>query len=89
MPTRVGPKGQVVIEQRIREALGIQRGALAVQRLAGDHVEIHFLPPPQAGSQRGALKPLVRRWPDDPDAQQAREAWAADWRAREGGSERG
>lgn len=55
MPTVVGPKGQVVIEKQIREHLNVQPGALAVQRLAGDHVEIYFLPSPHRRSLRGAL----------------------------------
>lgn len=55
MATVVGPKGQVVIEKEIRDRLGIQPGTLAIQRLANDHVEIHFIPPAHRRSLRGAL----------------------------------
>lgn len=61
MPTVVGPKGQVVIEKEIRDRLGIQPGALAIQRLVGDHVEVYFVPPPHRRSLRGALAGQVRR----------------------------
>ena len=45
MSTRVGPKGQVVIEKEIRDRLGVEPGATAIQKLVDDHVEIHFIPP--------------------------------------------
>ncbi len=57
----VGPKGQVVIAKRIRERLGVEPGWRAVQRLVGDHVEIHFIPPPHRRSLKGALAPHVKR----------------------------
>jgi AbrB family looped-hinge helix DNA binding protein len=44
MANRVGPKGQIVIEKRIRDELGIEPGALAIQRIVDGHVEIHFIP---------------------------------------------
>lgn len=84
MATRVGPKGQVVIEQRIRKALGIRPGALAIQRLVGDRVEIQFLSAPHHESLFGVLGPHVRHWPDDPDSPDAlAEAWVADWNERD------
>lgn len=52
----VGPKGQVVISKKIREQLGIGPGWLAVQRLVGDRVEIHFLPPEHERSLAGILR---------------------------------
>jgi bifunctional DNA-binding transcriptional regulator/antitoxin component of YhaV-PrlF toxin-antitoxin module len=55
MPTIVGPKGQVVIEKAIRSRLGVRRGALAIQTLMGDHVEIRFLPPEHGESLFGTL----------------------------------
>lgn len=80
MATRVGAKGQVVIEQRIRQALGVRPGALAIQRLVGDHVEIQFTPAPHRESLCGILKPHVRRWPTDPDDPDAvADAWVADY----------
>ena len=61
MPVRVGTKGQVVIEKEIRDALGIEPGALAVQRLVGDHVEIRFLPAEHQRSLRGRLRDMTHR----------------------------
>ncbi len=61
MPVRVGTKGQVVIEKEIRDALGIEPGALAVQRLVGDHVEIRFLPAEHERSLRGRLREMAKR----------------------------
>jgi bifunctional DNA-binding transcriptional regulator/antitoxin component of YhaV-PrlF toxin-antitoxin module len=55
MSNIVGSKGQVVIEKEIREHLGVRKGSVAVQRLMGDHVEIHFLPPPHRRSLKGSL----------------------------------
>lgn len=78
---KVGTKGQVVIERRIREALGVQPGALAIQRLVGDHVEIQFLVSPHRESLRGLLKPFVQRWPADPDDTEG--AWVASWTEKE------
>lgn len=76
MATRVGSKGQVVIEQRIRQALGVQPGARAVQELVGDHVEIRFLPPPHNRSLKAILGPLITRRPvGDPD--ETEPAWEA------------
>lgn len=84
MATKVGMKGQVVIEQRIRQALGVQPGALAIQRLVGDHVEIQFVAAPHRESVFGILRPHVRHWPDDPDdPDPVADAWAADWAEQE------
>jgi len=60
MPHVVGAKGQVVIEKEIRDRLGVQTGSVAVQRLAGDHVEIYFLPPPHRRSLKGSLARYAR-----------------------------
>jgi len=58
MGNRVGAKGQVVIEKEIRARLGVEPGALAIQRLVGDHVEITFLPPVRR-SLKGAARPFM------------------------------
>ncbi len=57
----VGSKGQVVIEKPIRDALGIRPGYIAVQKLVGDHVEIHFYPPEHQESLRGVLADVAKR----------------------------
>jgi AbrB family looped-hinge helix DNA binding protein len=57
----VGSKGQVVIEKSIRDALGVEAGSLAVQRLVDDRVEIRFFPPEHRRSLRGVLAGKLRR----------------------------
>jgi AbrB family looped-hinge helix DNA binding protein len=59
MATRVGAKGQVVIEKEIRDRLGVAPGWRAVQRLVDNHVEIHFFPPVRLHNRslRGVLRP--------------------------------
>jgi len=61
MLTTVGQKGQIVIEKTIREALGLQPGYVAVQKLAGDHVEIYFYPPEHRQSLRGMLEKKIKK----------------------------
>ena len=59
MSTQVGTKGQVVIEKPIRDALGVEPGYVAVQRVVGRRVEITFYPPDHERSLRGALSGYV------------------------------
>jgi len=86
MAFRVGSKGQVVIDKRIRDELGVEPGSLALQQRVGDHVEIAFLPPEHARSLRGSLKGARRRtvaagsW-----AKAKNEAWRAASVVAEGG----
>jgi len=61
MANVVGTKGQVVISKEIRDRLGVQQGWLALQRLEGDHVEVHFIPPRHNKSMLGSLKPYVKK----------------------------
>jgi AbrB family looped-hinge helix DNA binding protein len=61
MLTTVGQKGQIVIEKTIRDALGLQPGYVAVQKLAGNHVEIYFYPPEHRQSLRGMLANKVKK----------------------------
>src|SRR5438874_2309134 len=63
MAELIGPEGQVVIEQEIRERLGVEPGWQALQLLAGDHVKIYFVPPEHNRSLFGAAKPFIRREP--------------------------
>ncbi|HCP24030.1 MAG: AbrB/MazE/SpoVT family DNA-binding domain-containing protein [SAR202 cluster bacterium] len=60
MPNLVGTKGQVVINKEIRDQLGIGPGWMALQRFAGDHVEIYFVAPEHEDSLAGSLAPHIR-----------------------------
>ncbi len=55
MSTVVGQKGQVTIEQPIRETLGIEPGWRAMQRVENGEVVIRFLPPKHNRSLAGVL----------------------------------
>ncbi|MBI2909302.1 MAG: AbrB/MazE/SpoVT family DNA-binding domain-containing protein [Chloroflexi bacterium] len=71
----VGPKGQVVIAKEIRERLGVEPGWMALQRLAGDHVEVYFLPPEHNRSLKGSLAAHLKvRIPPGEEWARAREA---------------
>ncbi|HYU17493.1 MAG TPA: AbrB/MazE/SpoVT family DNA-binding domain-containing protein [Chloroflexota bacterium] len=80
MATKVGAKGQVVIDQAIRQKLGIRPGMLAVQRLVDDHVELRFLAGSHRRSLAGAARPFIRRFPSAEELQAADELWAAEVR---------
>ncbi|MBI4197965.1 MAG: AbrB/MazE/SpoVT family DNA-binding domain-containing protein [Chloroflexi bacterium] len=84
MSTKVGPKGQVVIEKEIRDKLGIGPGWLALQREVDGRVEITFIPPEHNRSLKGILSPYIKGTipPGDEAWAKAREeAWEA--RAKE------
>jgi bifunctional DNA-binding transcriptional regulator/antitoxin component of YhaV-PrlF toxin-antitoxin module len=76
MAQRVGLDGQVVIEEKIRERLGIEPGSLAIQRIVDDHVEIRFVPPVKLHNRslRGILRSDVTVAPEDWQAARER-AW--------------
>ncbi len=59
MTSKVGTKGQIVIEKAIRDELGIEPGAVAIQRVVDGHVEIYFVPAAARGSLKGRLRPLI------------------------------
>jgi bifunctional DNA-binding transcriptional regulator/antitoxin component of YhaV-PrlF toxin-antitoxin module len=61
MPTKVGTKGQMVIEKELREQFGVLPGSLAIQRAGGDHIKVYFAPPAHQRSLRGALAKYVKR----------------------------
>jgi AbrB family looped-hinge helix DNA binding protein len=61
MASKVGTKGQVVIEKELRDRLGVKPGHLVVQRIVDDHVEMRFHPPEHDRSVRGALSRAARR----------------------------
>lgn len=63
MPTLVGQKGQMVIEKRIREKLGVKPKSLAIQSLVGDHIEVRFVPPVNTKSLAGSLRKYIKHMP--------------------------
>ncbi|MBI4333486.1 MAG: AbrB/MazE/SpoVT family DNA-binding domain-containing protein [Chloroflexi bacterium] len=79
MSTKVGSKGQVVIDKEIRDRLGIQPGWIAIQRLADNHVELYFVPPRHRESLKGSLTHLTNvRISTGAEWEKAREqAWNA------------
>ena len=78
MSSVVGTKGQIVIEKAIREALGVEAGYVAVQRLSDDHVEVFFFPPEHRRSLRGILASQVSGKAAPAEWDELRErAWAA------------
>jgi AbrB family looped-hinge helix DNA binding protein len=76
MTTKVGPKGQVVIEREIREQLGIHPGMLAVQQVVDDHVEVRFVVGPHRQSLAGAARPFIRRFPSQHELENIDALWA-------------
>jgi AbrB family looped-hinge helix DNA binding protein len=82
MAHKVGTKGQVVIAKEIRDKLGIEPGALTIQRIVDGHLEIRFVPVTHhsvAGILAGRGEPIG---PDD-DWQVVKErAWAEAARER-------
>lgn len=60
MANVVGSKGQMVIEKEIRDRLGVGPGWFALQRIAGDHVEVYFVPPTHGKSLMGSLSTHVK-----------------------------
>jgi len=84
MPHTVGIKGQVVISKEIRDSLGVKPGWVSIQHLIGDHVELHFLPPTEGKSLKGALSKLTRaRVPRGDGWNKSREkAWSANVRGK-------
>lgn len=89
MASKVGTKGQVVIEKELRDKLGVQPGWLAIQRLVDGHVEIYFIPPEHNRSLKGILARYVDRpLPTGEEWDRVREAaWADAMREKYGESE--
>jgi bifunctional DNA-binding transcriptional regulator/antitoxin component of YhaV-PrlF toxin-antitoxin module len=56
MSSVVSERGQITVDKSARRALGVEPGMVAVQIVAGDHLEIYFLPPEHEESLFGALK---------------------------------
>lgn len=68
MSHTVGPKGQVVIEKKIRDQLGVKPGWRALQLLVDDHIEIRFVPREHTRSVAGCLSHYVERGLPDSEA---------------------
>ncbi|MGQ0570321.1 MAG: AbrB/MazE/SpoVT family DNA-binding domain-containing protein [Armatimonadota bacterium] len=84
MPTIVGSKGQIVIEKPIRDRLRVAPGAVAIQTLVDDRVEIRFIPPDHTESLFGIL---AKHTPKDVPAREwiaiKEQAWQAAARMQE------
>lgn len=59
MDNKVGSRGQIVIEKRIRDRLGIEAGYRAIRLVVDDHVEPYFIPPDHNQSLMGVLSSHV------------------------------
>ncbi len=70
MSSRVGERGQITIEKRIREELGIYAGDEAVQRIEDGRIVIEVIPGRHRRSLAGSLRDKVRARPAD-------ESWPA------------
>jgi AbrB family looped-hinge helix DNA binding protein len=77
MSTLVGTKGQVTISKDIRDALGIEPGWRAIQRLEDGRLVIEFRPPRHRRSLYGTLAgKATRKFPTDEALEAAiDEAW--------------
>lgn len=76
MATKVGPEGQVVIEQAIRDELGVEPGWTALQLLVDGHVELYFIPPEHNDSLLGVLAQYTDVRIPDEDALHDAIEWA-------------
>lgn len=77
MTSTVGERGQVTIEKRIREELGVYAGDQAIQRVENGRLVVEFVPAPHRRSLQGVLKSKVRRRPADEDWTALRDTAAA------------
>ena len=71
MTHKVGTKGQIVIEKRIRDQLGIAPGSAAFQAVVDDHVEVHFFPPGHTRSLYGILRDSTKVSLSDEELEEA------------------
>lgn len=74
MSTMVGKKGQVVVEKPWRDALRVEPGSIAVQKVVDDHLEIRFYPPEHDQSLAGVLSEEIKRPLPAEDWDQVRQA---------------
>jgi AbrB family looped-hinge helix DNA binding protein len=83
---KVGTKGQVVIDKRLRDRLGIGPGWIVLQRLVDDHIEFRFLPPKPRDSLYGILAPYTNVSISPEEWHEAKEKALADAFAEESGT---
>lgn len=84
--TRVGTKGQVVIEKDLRAELGVQPGWVAVQEVRGNELVIRFEPPLHNRSLGGVFRAYAEGVPapsEEEVDEAAAEATAEEWREKE------
>jgi bifunctional DNA-binding transcriptional regulator/antitoxin component of YhaV-PrlF toxin-antitoxin module len=55
MTGAVSSRGQITIDAKARQELGVEPGMLAYQRVVSGHLEVIFLPRPHRRSLAGAL----------------------------------
>lgn len=77
MANVVGRKYQVVIDREARKRLGVEPGAVAIQRVVGDRLEIHFVSAKTRDSAYGVLAKYIQKAVPDPTSA-AEDAWAAE-----------
>ena len=58
---RVGERYQIVIDRKVRAALGVRPGDLAVERVEDGRLVVDFIPAPHERSLFGAVRRLVDR----------------------------
>lgn len=56
MPAQVSTRGQITIDREARSALDVRPGMVAVQVVAGDHLEVYFVPARHDRSLFGSLR---------------------------------
>ncbi len=67
MASQVNARGQITIDHAAREALSVKPGMVAVQVVAGDHLEVYFVPARYQRSLFGVLPPQEPVRADDWD----------------------
>jgi bifunctional DNA-binding transcriptional regulator/antitoxin component of YhaV-PrlF toxin-antitoxin module len=84
--TRIGAKGQMVIEKDVRDKLGIGRGWHALQEVRGDELVVRFEPPLHVRSPAGILHQYaeaVKPSTDEEMDQAVARTIAEEWREQE------
>lgn len=77
MPSRVGERGQITLEKRIREELGVYAGDQAIQRVENGRIVVEIVPGRHRQSLAGMLRDKVTHWPADETWENLRDAAAS------------